>query len=384
MLVLPEGETILVPPRPGVHALGWSSVGPLRTVSFGESELVGALPPESCWPAELKPLRAVVAEQSFTPYRPLAQKPYRIHLFFGDAAGMSEFRAISAGLVSLASDIDQAIFKTPQRAGPFGWSVICHSNDLLADEDSTVLDAWLCTIHWWAWKVTDSPIRVQPQVVLGNTAFEAHRTDQAVQEKLSFSSLDCDVFTATAVTIDLFSRCFDEPPEMAWATDYPESIRRDREHKERAGTSEETATVTDSPAIVHARRPDSTRRSVFISYSHKDKRWLDDLLTHLKPYLRDGSVTAWSDRQIATGSKWFGEIQAALASTRVAVLLVTPDFLASDFIHEHELGPLLNEAAQGGVRIVWVPVRACSYKKTPLKDYQAVIDPEKPLATMWR
>jgi hypothetical protein len=63
-------------------------------------------------------------------------------------------------------------------------------------------------------------------------------------------------------------------------------------------------------------------------------------------------------------------------------MLVTPSFLASDFIHEHELGPLLKEAEQGGVRILWIPVRACSYKETPLKNYQAVSDPDKPLAQM--
>ncbi len=124
------------------------------------------------------------------------------------------------------------------------------------------------------------------------------------------------------------------------------------------------------------------RSHAFISYSHKDKRWLDDLLIHLKPYLRDGSVTAWSDQQIAPGSKWFLEIKAEIAVTKVAVLLVAPDFLASEFIHAHELGPLLKEAELGGVRIVWVPVRACSYRKTPLKDYQAVVDPAKPLANM--
>jgi hypothetical protein len=121
------------------------------------------------------------------------------------------------------------------------------------------------------------------------------------------------------------------------------------------------------------------RDQVFICYSHKDERWLIDLQKHLKPYVRDGSITAWSDKQITPGSKWFSEINAALDSTKVAVLLVTPDFLASDFIHKHELGPLLKEAEKGGVRILWILVRACSYKKTLLKDYQAVIDPDKPL-----
>jgi len=126
----------------------------------------------------------------------------------------------------------------------------------------------------------------------------------------------------------------------------------------------------------------ATRDQVFICYSHKDERWLNDLQTHLKPYVRNGSVTAWSDKKIAPGSKWFPEIEAALNSAKVAVLLVTPNFLASDFIHEHELGPLLKKAEQDKVRIIWIPVRACSYKETPLKDYQAVIDPGKPLANM--
>ena len=128
--------------------------------------------------------------------------------------------------------------------------------------------------------------------------------------------------------------------------------------------------------------PHPPRNRVFISYSHDDKKWRDDLDTRLKPYLRDGPIISWSDEQINAGSKWFDDIKSALADTKVAVLLVTPNFLASDFIHEHELGPLLKEAEQGGVKILWVPVRASSYQKTALKDYQAVLKPDKPLAKM--
>src|SRR5271169_4164156 len=100
------------------------------------------------------------------------------------------------------------------------------------------------------------------------------------------------------------------------------------------------------------------------------------------PYLRDGSITSWSDQQIAPGSNWFREIQSALTNSKIAILLVSPDFLASDFIHQHELGPLLKEAEQGGVKILWVPVRASAYKRTALKDYQAVLEASKPLAGM--
>ena len=127
-----------------------------------------------------------------------------------------------------------------------------------------------------------------------------------------------------------------------------------------------------------------SRDRVFISYSHKDKKWRDDLDTHLKPYLRDGSITSWSDQQIGPGSQWFREIQSALTNSKIAVLLVSPDFLASDFIHEHELTPILKEAEQGGVKILWVPIRDSAYRRTPLNNYQAVLGPNTPLAAMTR
>lgn len=128
--------------------------------------------------------------------------------------------------------------------------------------------------------------------------------------------------------------------------------------------------------------PQTTIKRVFISYSHRDKRWRDELEVYLKPYLRAGSISSWSDEDIKPGSKWFEEIRSARSFTDVAVLLVTQNFLASDFIHEHELGPLLKEAERGGVQILWVLVCTCAYKKTPLKDYQAVFSLAKPLADM--
>ncbi|WP_392481587.1 COR domain-containing protein [Nostoc sp. C110] len=125
-----------------------------------------------------------------------------------------------------------------------------------------------------------------------------------------------------------------------------------------------------------------TRNQVFISYSHKDKKWFDDLKTHLEPLIREQNLKLWDDTQIKPGAVWRDEIQAALASAKVAVLLVSPNFLASKFISQNELPPLLEAAKAEGVKILWIPLRASNYKATAIEKYQAAHPTDRPLNTI--
>ena len=128
---------------------------------------------------------------------------------------------------------------------------------------------------------------------------------------------------------------------------------------------------------------DTSRSTVFISYSHHDRVWLERLRAHLKPLERAGLVDAWDDSRIRPGMQWRDEIERAVRSARAAVLLVSPDFLASDFVQSDELAPLLEAAERDGVRILPLIVRPCRYAREPaLARFQAVNDPEKPLSEL--
>ena len=125
----------------------------------------------------------------------------------------------------------------------------------------------------------------------------------------------------------------------------------------------------DEPAVV--------RDQVFVSYSRKDKKYMEELKVHLKPF----KLPKWIDTDIQTGANWREDLQAAVKKTRVAVFLVSPDSLASDFINKEELGPLVAAKEAGEVTIVWVQLSACAYDRTSLKDLQAVYSPPgKPVA----
>ncbi len=124
------------------------------------------------------------------------------------------------------------------------------------------------------------------------------------------------------------------------------------------------------------------RTEVFISYSHKDKRWMERLRTMLKPAEANRKITVWADTNLRTGVKWHEEIQAALQRAKVGVLLVTMNFLASDYIRQHEFAPILEAAKSGGMTIFWVAVGSCLYEETYLKDYQCANDPQRPLENL--
>jgi internalin A len=121
------------------------------------------------------------------------------------------------------------------------------------------------------------------------------------------------------------------------------------------------------------------KRTIFISYSHRDGRWLKELTTALAPALTSYQIDPWDDRRIQPGAAWRKEIDDALARANLAVLLVTPLFFASKFIQENELPVVLRRRDKDRLPVVWIPVSATSYQLTPLQAIEAAHDPKRPL-----
>jgi len=123
--------------------------------------------------------------------------------------------------------------------------------------------------------------------------------------------------------------------------------------------------------------------SLFYSYSHKDEALRDELETHLTLLRRHGVVRGWHDRRIPAGTEWAGQIDQHLEAADVILLLVSADFLASDYCYDKEMKRALERHGAGAARVIPVILRPCDWQSAPFWKLQALPKDGKPVAT-WK
>ncbi len=121
---------------------------------------------------------------------------------------------------------------------------------------------------------------------------------------------------------------------------------------------------------------------LFFSYSHKDESLRDKLANHLKLLERQGVISAWYDRDITAGTEWEGQIDEHLESAQVILLLISADFLASDYCYDIELKRAMERHELGEARVIPIILRDVDWKGATFGKLQALPRNAKPI-TSW-
>lgn len=120
---------------------------------------------------------------------------------------------------------------------------------------------------------------------------------------------------------------------------------------------------------------------VFISYSHKDEEYKNQLSSHLAALKRNGIIQQWDDRQIELGQQWDNQINSAMNEADLILFLVSSDFINSDYIFEKEMSAALERSKRNETKLVPIIVRPCDFADTPLAQFQATPKNAKPIST---
>ena len=122
--------------------------------------------------------------------------------------------------------------------------------------------------------------------------------------------------------------------------------------------------------------------SVFFSYSHADEALRDQLETQLAMLKRQGVIETWHDRRIGAGEEWAAAIDHHVESDAIILLLVSPDFLASDYCYDIEMRRAMERHEAGEAVVIPVILRACDWFGAPFGKLQAVPKEGKPVTLM--
>jgi TIR domain/NACHT domain/Tetratricopeptide repeat len=122
--------------------------------------------------------------------------------------------------------------------------------------------------------------------------------------------------------------------------------------------------------------------TLFYSYAYEDEDLRDQLEKHLMLLQRQGLISLWHDRKILAGRTWAHEVDTHLKTATIILLLVSPDFLASDYCYEDEMQRALEKHKRGEARVIPIILRPCDWQHAPFGAFQCLPRNGKP-ATLW-
>lgn len=123
-------------------------------------------------------------------------------------------------------------------------------------------------------------------------------------------------------------------------------------------------------------------KTLFFSYSHKDEVLRDELEIHLAMLKREELIDAWHDRRIVVGNEFHGEIHQWLEQADVILFLVSPDFLASNYCYDVEVGRAMERHVVGDTQVIPIILRPCEWQSAPFGKLLATPTDGKPI-TKW-
>ncbi len=124
---------------------------------------------------------------------------------------------------------------------------------------------------------------------------------------------------------------------------------------------------------------DTDKIEIFVSYSHRDERLRQRLVNHLKLLEWQGLSVIWHDRKIGAGREWAGEIHEHLNTCHIILLLVSEDFMASDYCRDVEVKRALERHDTHEARVIPVILRSVFWENAPFSKLQALPDDGKPI-----
>ncbi len=111
-------------------------------------------------------------------------------------------------------------------------------------------------------------------------------------------------------------------------------------------------------------------KKIFVSYSHKDEVWVERLMRHMEPPQRKGDWTVWYDSDIRAGDDWSLEIEQTIVDADAAILMISEDFLESEFIRGREVPALMRRRKEGQLKVFPLIIRPCDWQEdwlTPIE-----------------